>query len=67
MIPMTPEPSRPAPKPIIGFVAGTPLLTSEGHKPIKQLRPGDFIQTQPGDPPGDGPEDAESPRWWERN
>jgi hypothetical protein len=40
---MTPEPNPP----ILDFVAGTPLLTPEGHKPIEQLRLGDMIQARP--------------------
>ncbi len=71
-------PDQPRPNmPIIGFVAGTPLLTPAGHKPVEELRPGDFIQTQPGDGQGDGePQDGHDegcdcpdhdPRWWEHN
>jgi hypothetical protein len=63
---MIPEPNRPAPKSIVCFVAGTPLLTPEGHKPIEDLKPGDFIQTQPDDDKADD-EGPEPPRWWEHN
>lgn len=30
------------------FVAGTPVLTSEGEKPIEQVRPGDLVLTRGG-------------------
>ena len=62
--------------PILGFVAGTPLLTSSGHKPIEQVRPGDLIQTQPDDQGDDAPQDVHDedgdcpdhdPRWWDCN
>jgi hypothetical protein len=64
--------------PILGFVAGTPLLTSSGHKPIEQVQPDDFIQTRPDDQGDGGPEDVHDgdgdcdcpdhdPRWWEKN
>jgi hypothetical protein len=46
---MMPTPNQPNDRLIIGFVVGTPLLTSQGHKPIDQLLPGDFIQTRPDD------------------
>jgi hypothetical protein len=44
-----PEQSPPngTPSPIYGFVAGTPILTADGSKPIEQLRPGDVIQARP--------------------
>jgi hypothetical protein len=43
-------PDQPRPNyPILGFVAGTPLLTPSGHKPIEDIKPGDMIQTQPDD------------------
>lgn len=29
--------------PIISFVAGTPVLTPQGHKPIEDLPPSDLI------------------------
>jgi hypothetical protein len=70
-----PEPPRPL-HPLLGFVAGTPILTAEGPKPIEQVQPGDLILTRPDDEQGgepraidnqegDGP-DPEPP-WWERN
>lgn len=55
-------------RPIIGFAAGTPLLTLEGYKPIEDVKPGDFIQTGPdGEQPDDGHEGHDPPRWWEQN
>jgi hypothetical protein len=63
-------PEQPRPNfPILGFVAGTPLLTPEGHKPIDELKPGDLIQTQPDDGQGDDEPHAHDhePRWWEGN
>jgi hypothetical protein len=71
--PVTSEPNPPN-KPIIGFVAGTPLLTPEGVKPIEELRPGDLIETRPDDQ-DDEPEDVHdedcncpdhNSRWWEQ-
>jgi hypothetical protein len=56
------RPDRPN-RPILGFVAGTPLLTPSGRKPIDQLRPGDLIQTRADDKP----EAHNEPRWWESN
>ncbi len=44
---MPSEPNQPTPRPILGFVAGTPILTPEGHKLVEQLRPGDMIQARP--------------------
>jgi hypothetical protein len=67
------QPSDATPRPILGFAAGTPILTAEGDKPIEELRPGDFIQSRPdGEPPNDDHSDdedegAEPPRWWEGN
>jgi hypothetical protein len=62
------------PKPILGFVAWTPIRTSEGSKRIEELQPGDIIQSQPDDEQGDHkPEDHEDDRpdddlgWWEWN
>ena len=56
---------------IVGFVAGTPLLTREGFKRIEELRPGDFIQSGPdGEQPDDGQGDdhaVDERRWWEEN
>ena len=66
---MIPEPSRTIP----GFVAGTPLLTPEGDKPIEQLRPGVMIQVQTSDDQGDGKPHAHDDqadnelRSWEQN
>jgi hypothetical protein len=64
-------PDQPRPNfPVLGFVAGTPLLTPSGHKRIEDLKPGDLIQTQPDDDQGEHePEahDDEPPRWWERD
>ncbi len=63
-----------SPNPIIGFAAGTPILTSSGSKPIESIKPGDLIQTQPDDCESDyEPEDhdddhtGEDARWWEWN
>lgn len=70
---MTPESNRPAPRPIYGFIAGTPLLMPDGLKPIEELRPGDFIQSGPDteqpddDQGGDEYDGPEPPRWWEEN
>lgn len=66
--PTMPDQSRPN-FPIVGFVAGTPILTPEGHKSIEDLKPGDMIETQPdGDQADDKPEaDNDEPRWWENN
>jgi hypothetical protein len=44
---MTPTPEQPDRKPILGFVAGTPILTPNGSVPIEQLRPGDSVQARP--------------------
>ena len=41
---MTDQPNR---RPIIGFAAGTPIRTAGGSKPIEDVKPGDFIQTDP--------------------
>jgi hypothetical protein len=35
--------------PILGFVAGTPILTADGPKRFEDIKPGDMIQGQPGD------------------
>lgn len=64
------RPDQPRPNfPILGFVAGTPLLTPSGHKPVEHLRPGDFLQTQPDDDPGDHKPEVpdQEPGGWERN
>jgi hypothetical protein len=68
------NPVRPTSKPILGFVARTPLVMSGGHKPIEELRPGDFLQSRPtaeGHPDdnqgGHKHEGPEPPRWWEGN
>ncbi len=56
--------------PIIGFTAGTPIMTAEGYKPIEEIGPGDFIQSGPECEPSDdcdGEEAPEPPRWWEQN
>jgi hypothetical protein len=59
--------------PILGFAAGTPLLTADGLKRIEDIKPGDSLQARPdgeqpdygqGDDEHDGPE---PPRWWESN
>jgi hypothetical protein len=42
---MTPEANQPK-WPIFGFVAGTPLRTPAGDKPVEELRPGDLIQVE---------------------
>jgi hypothetical protein len=68
-------PDQPRPNfPILGFVAGTPLLTPEGVKRIEDIKPGDIIQSGPdGEQPDDDQGDHEpephdnEPRWWERN
>lgn len=39
--------------PILGFVAGTPLLTVDGPKRIEDIKPGNMIQVQPSDDQGD--------------
>ena len=72
---MTPEPNQPTPRPIIGFAAGTPLLTPDGLKRIEDIKPGDMIQVQPGDDQSDDKphvhEDDDQAddelRWWECN
>jgi hypothetical protein len=54
--------------PVVGFVAGTPILTAKGYKPIEDIKPGDMIQVQPDDDQGDDkPEAHDEPRWWERS
>lgn len=40
---MTAISNKPGPRSIIGFAAGTPLVTPEGYKPIEELRPGELI------------------------
>lgn len=57
------------PRPFVGFVAGTPLLTPDGFKSIEDIKPGDTIQVQPDDDQGDGKPEAqdEERRWWEWN
>lgn len=35
--------------PIIGFAAGTPLLTANGLERIESIKPGDMIQVRPDD------------------
>lgn len=70
---MTTNPDQPDRRPILGFVAGTPLLTPEDDKPVEELHPGDCIESGPdGEPPdddqGDNEHDGpEPPRWWENN
>jgi hypothetical protein len=54
----------------IGFVAGTPILTAKGYKPIEDIKPGDMIQVQPNDDQGDDKheaQDTDEPGWWESN
>lgn len=61
-------PDQPRPNfPIIGFAAGTPVLTPEGYKPIEDIKPGDFLQTRPDADQGDDKPDAhdDEPGWWE--
>jgi hypothetical protein len=41
---MTPTPNQPNRRPIIGFVAGTPILTADGLKRIEDIKPGDMLQ-----------------------
>ncbi len=60
--------------PFLGFVAGTPIRTPEGHTPIEELKPGDLIQSQPDDGQGDHQPEAheddhtgEDARWWDWN
>ncbi len=66
-------PDQPRPNfPILGFVAGTPLLTPEGFKRIENIKPGDLIQTHPDDQGDDEPhvhddQGDDELRWWERN
>ena len=40
--------------PIVGFVAGTKIMTARGPVSIEDLKPGDMIQVQPDDDQGDG-------------
>ena len=51
------------PRLIVGFAAGTPLLTADGFKAIEDIKPGDTIQVQSDDQDGDDRADA-GPRWW---
>lgn len=37
-----------APKPTLGFAAGTPIRTPAGSKPIEDVKPGDMIGSAPG-------------------
>ena len=37
----------------IGFVAGTPILTWNGYKPVEDIKPGHMIQVQPHDDQAD--------------
>jgi hypothetical protein len=63
-------PDQPHPNfPVVGFVAGTPLLTPEGLKGLEDLKLGDLIQTQPeNDHQCDDQEKGlERPGWWESN
>ena len=68
-------PDQPRPNfPILGFAAGTPLLTADGPKRIEDLKPGDMIQMQPDDDQGDDEPHAHEDddqgdelRWWDRN
>lgn len=58
--------------PIIGFAAGTPILTADGPKRIEDIKPGDMIQVQPGDDQADDEphvhdDQDDELRWWERN
>lgn len=57
--------------PILGFAAGTPLLTPNGPKRIEDIKPGDIIQVQPDDDQADDEphahEDDDELRWWECN
>lgn len=68
---MTPTPDQQRPyRPILGFVAGTPILTADGAVPTEELRPGDIIQARPdhhrrGDDENDCPD--HDPHWWEWN
>jgi hypothetical protein len=52
-------------RPVIGFMAGTPLLTPEGFKRIEDIKPGDVIQTQPDDQGDDKP--GAEPGLWDSN
>jgi hypothetical protein len=52
---LTPAPNQPDRRPILGFVAETPLLTADGYKRIEDIKPGDMIQVQPGDDQGGEP------------
>lgn len=62
-----------APTPVLGFVAGTPIRTPEGSKPIENIKPGDLIQTHDDCEDNHEPEDhedvttSENTRWWEWN
>jgi len=57
-------PDQPYPNyPIIGFVAGTPILTPAGHLPIEELRPGDVIRTRPDNHLGDDELDDQTGKW----
>jgi hypothetical protein len=62
-------PDQPRPNfTLLGFAAGTPILTPDGLKRIEDIKPGDVIQTQPDDAQADRePGDNHAPRWWEHN
>lgn len=45
-----------------GFVAGTPVLTTDGIKPIEDIKPGDIIQVHADDEAG--ARDDKGIRWW---
>jgi hypothetical protein len=49
---MNQHPNRSIPRPIIGFVAGTKVMTARGSVPIEDIKPGDMIQVQPDDDQG---------------
>jgi hypothetical protein len=52
-------------RPIIGFVAGTPLMTAGGVKAIEEVKPGDTIQVQPNDDQVDGKHETQDEEcWW---
>lgn len=52
--------------PILGFVAGTPILTARGLVPIEDLKPGDMLQVQPDDQDHDKPDARADPADVER-
>jgi intein/homing endonuclease len=61
------SPPNGIPRLVLGFAAGTPILTPDGPIPIEELRPGDFILLGPDGSPAadqgaDQPDGPELPR-----